>query len=111
MFPVIPDDWLSVGVEHIFVPKLLQNFEPGLSKDCLRVKAGRKQVDVLASFSLCEVVGTKDKFLAEAFPSKASGHADCLAEVNLEQNVSLILNESIFHFLGGLSVIQANTCS
>jgi hypothetical protein len=34
-----------------------------------------------------------------------------LAEVNLEQNVSLILNESIFHFLGGLSDIQANTCS
>lgn len=90
MFPVIPDDWLSVGVEHIFVPKLLQNFEPGLSKDCLRVKAGRKQVDVLASFGLCEVVGTKDKFLAEASATKASGHADCLAEVNLEQNVSLV---------------------
>ena len=85
MFPVIPYNFLSTRIQHVFITDFIENFVTEFSEHRLRVNSSCHQIREFTAILFGQVVGAKYKFLSKSLATHLFSGTHSLAKVDLRE--------------------------
>ena len=85
MFPMVPDDLISIRIQHVFIANFIENLVPQFCEHRLRVNSSCHQISEFTAILFGQVVGAKNKFLSKSFTTHLFTGTNSLAEIDLKK--------------------------